>query len=202
MLPVCYEIKTSAEDREKVPAMSARRSRAALPDAPEPTAAEPPVAKATQPNDEGATRAEYMQIDQVASRTALTKRALRYYEEIGLLDPPTRTEGNYRLYSERDVARVESIKRWREFLGFSLAEIRKLVTMEEERQQARDEFRRANDARDRLVALDHSDELARNTLTVVEEKLAGLMAIQAELSARLERHERLRDELRDEVEAQ
>lgn len=143
-----------------------------------------------------------MQIDQVASRTGLTKRALRYYEEIGLLDPPTRTEGNYRLYSERDVARVESIKRWREFLGFSLAEIRKLVTMEERRQQAGDEFRLANDARDRLAALNHSDDLARNTLKVVEEKIAGLVAIQTELRERLERHERLRAELRAEVEAQ
>ncbi|HUY79394.1 MAG TPA: MerR family transcriptional regulator [Ktedonobacterales bacterium] len=182
--------------------MSARRSRAALPDAPEPIIAEPPEAKATQPNDEGATRAEYMQIDQVASRTGLTKRALRYYEEIGLLDPPTRTEGNYRLYSERDIARVESIKRWREFLGFSLAEIRKLVGMEEERQQARDDYRRASDARDRLAVLDHSDDLARNTLKVVAEKIAGLEAIRAELRERLERHERLRTELRAEMESQ
>lgn len=182
--------------------MSDRRSRAASPDAPEPIAAEPPVAKAAHSNDTVAPRADYMQIEQVAARTKLTKRALRYYEEIGLLDPPTRTEGNYRLYSERDIARVESIKRWREFLGFSLADIRKLVSMEEERQQARDDYRRASDARDRLAVLDRSNDLARNTLTVVEGKIAGLEAIRAELRERLERHERLRADLRAEVDAQ
>ncbi len=35
-------------------------------------------------------------IEQVASRTGLTKRTLRYYEEVGLLPPTGRTEGNYR----------------------------------------------------------------------------------------------------------
>jgi len=35
-------------------------------------------------------------IEQVATRTGFTKRTLRYYEEVGLLLPTGRTEGNYR----------------------------------------------------------------------------------------------------------
>ena len=69
----------------------------------------------------------YQRIEQVAARTGLTKRTLRYYEEIGLLPPPTRTEGGYRLYSEADVQQLERIKRLKDLLGFSLAEIREIA---------------------------------------------------------------------------
>ena len=53
----------------------------------------------------------YLRIEQVSARTGLTKRTLRYYEEIGLLAPPTRTEGGYRLYSQDDIQHLERIKR-------------------------------------------------------------------------------------------
>ncbi len=60
----------------------------------------------------------YYTIEQVATRTGLTKRTLRYYEEVGLLPPTGRTEGNYRRYSESDVQRLERIKELRDLLGF------------------------------------------------------------------------------------
>ena len=66
-----------------------------------------------------AAPAAYYRIDQVAARTGLTKRTLRYYEEIGLLDPQTRSEGNYRLYSEADLARLERICRIKNTLGLT-----------------------------------------------------------------------------------
>src|SRR5579872_2924687 len=80
---------------------------------------------------------EYLRIEQVAARTGLTKRTLRYYEEIGVLAPPSRTEGGYRLYSEHDVQELERIKRLKDLLGFSLAEIREMVHAEEEREHVR-----------------------------------------------------------------
>ena len=55
-------------------------------------------------------RCDY-RIEEVAARTGFTKRTLRYYEEIGLITPAGRSEGNYRLYSEADVARLQRIKR-------------------------------------------------------------------------------------------
>lgn len=175
--------------------MSERRARARATDAPEPLSPQPE----TTPE---APQAENAQIEQVAARTGLTKRTLRYYEEIGLLDPPTRTEGGYRLYSEHDIARLELIKRWRGLLGFTLSEIRELVGMEEERQQTRDEWSRASNARNRLSLLDHSDALARRTLSVVEDKIAGLEEMRTELRERLERHTRLRPELQADADSQ
>jgi DNA-binding transcriptional MerR regulator len=146
---------------------------------------------ATSQRDEALLR-----IDQVATRTALTKRTLRYYEEIGLLDPPTRTEGGYRLYSEADIHRVEAIKRLRSLLGFSLAEIRDLVRADEERARVRDAWRRDDAPAARLQRLEEAEALVRGQLDLVEEKLAGLQDMRASLRERLDRYDVLRAQLR------
>ncbi|MEO7003174.1 MAG: MerR family DNA-binding transcriptional regulator, partial [Ktedonobacterales bacterium] len=61
------------------------------------SAAQAHAAKQHTPGGDAAPDAgdgeEYQRIEQVAARTGLTKRTLRYYEEIGLLPSPTRTEG-------------------------------------------------------------------------------------------------------------
>jgi MerR family transcriptional regulator, repressor of the yfmOP operon len=135
------------------------------------------------------------QIDQVATRTKLTKRTLRYYEEIGLLESPTRTEGGYRLYSEADIHRVESIKRLKHLLGFSLAEIRDLVRADEERARVRDAWRREDDPSARLQHLEEAQALVRGQMRLVEEKLTGLEDMRTALRERLGRYEALRTQL-------
>ena len=72
-----------------------------------------------------------LQIGEVADRTGVTQRTLRFYEERGLLKPPTRMDGGFRLYSEDDVQRVEQIKRLQDLLGLTLAEIKDMVEAEE-----------------------------------------------------------------------
>src|SRR5581483_11078184 len=69
-------------------------------------------------------RPRFMQIGEVADRTGLTQRPLRYYEEKGLLRPPSRMEGGFRLYTEDDLERIEQVKKLQKLLGFSLAEIK------------------------------------------------------------------------------
>lgn len=137
----------------------------------------------------------YSRIEQVAARTGLTKRTLRYYEEIGLLAPPTRTEGGYRLYSEADIAHLDLIKRLRDLLGFSLAEIRDLAEAEEERAALRAGFNQETNPAARLTRLQRANELTQRQLGLVEEKLSGLQEMRTELHARLERYVRLRAEL-------
>src|SRR3989304_3948597 len=77
-----------------------------------------------------ASEEPHLQIGEVAERTGLTQRTLRFYEEKGLLKPPTRMEGGFRLYSEADVQRLQQIKRLQQLLGFSLAEIKEMVDAE------------------------------------------------------------------------
>ncbi len=144
---------------------------------------------------------DYLRIEQAAARTGLTKRTLRYYEEIGLLDPPTRTEGNYRLYSPRDITRIELIKRMRNLLGFTLAEIKEIALLEEGRAHYRAAWEHATSPAERLELLTRSDGLTQQHLALVSEKIADLEALRAELEERLERHERLRHDLEAQVQA-
>lgn len=68
-------------------------------------------------------------IDEVAQKTKLTKRALRYYEELGLVSPSGRTEGGYRMYTDEDVEQILHVKDMRDLLGASLSEIKEMVEL-------------------------------------------------------------------------
>jgi MerR family copper efflux transcriptional regulator len=67
-----------------------------------------------------------MRIGDVAKATSKTQRALRLYEELGLLTPSDRTSGGFRLYGAEAIERVEWIGKLQE-LGFTLHEIQGLV---------------------------------------------------------------------------
>jgi DNA-binding transcriptional MerR regulator len=73
-------------------------------------------------------RTGLLQIGQVAERTGLSLRTIRFYEEHGLVRPTTRTDGGFRLYSDDDVARLEVIKRMKP-LGFTLEEMQELLSL-------------------------------------------------------------------------
>ena len=68
----------------------------------------------------------HVQIGEVADRTELSLRTIRYYEEMGLVTPSSRTTGGFRLYSELDVSRLLLIKRMKP-LDFSLDEMREVL---------------------------------------------------------------------------
>jgi DNA-binding transcriptional MerR regulator len=63
-----------------------------------------------------------MTISELAAEFGITARAIRYYEEVGLLSPHRNTPTSQRLYDERDRARLKLILRGKRF-GYSLAEL-------------------------------------------------------------------------------
>ncbi len=69
----------------------------------------------------------HMQIGQVATRTELSLKTIRHYDELGLVTPSARSAGGFRLYTEDDVQRLLVIRRMKP-LGFSLDEMRELLT--------------------------------------------------------------------------
>jgi DNA-binding transcriptional MerR regulator len=139
---------------------------------------------------------QFYTIEQVATRTGLTKRTLRYYEEVGLLPPTGRTEGNYRRYTEEDLQRLERIKKLRDLLGFTLSDIRALLDAEDERGQIKEAFRQETEVAAKLRQLDRSDELIHQQLQLVELKIDGLEQMRATLLSKLERHQQMRKDLR------
>ena len=70
---------------------------------------------------------ELLRVGQIAERTGKTVRALRFYEELGLLDPVQRTKGGFREYDEGALLRIQWIDRLQE-LGFSLQDIRDFLS--------------------------------------------------------------------------
>src|SRR5271165_6793186 len=68
-------------------------------------------------------RTEALTVGDLARRTGLTIRTLHHYDAIGLVKPSRHGESGYRLYTVRDLARLQQVRSLRQ-LGFSLEEIR------------------------------------------------------------------------------
>lgn len=134
----------------------------------------------------------YLQIGEVAEQLGLTPRTLRYYEEIGLLAPPSRMEGGFRLYSAADINRLENIVQLKRLLGFSLRDIKQVVEAMESLKLLRQESRQAGDLETKRESLQKALEILETQLEVLD----GRMGQIAELRDRFnERSLRLRERL-------
>ena len=65
-------------------------------------------------------------IGELAGELQLNPKTIRYYEEVGLLPEPRRSESGYRLYSRYEMERLRLVKRAK-LLGLSLAEIKEIM---------------------------------------------------------------------------
>lgn len=70
---------------------------------------------------------ELMQIGVLAERVGLSLRSVRYYEEVGLVVPSSRSKGGFRLYTSDQEQRLLLIKQMKP-LGFSLEQMRDLLS--------------------------------------------------------------------------
>lgn len=70
-------------------------------------------------------------IGETAERSGFSASALRYYEDIGLVPPPSRSDAGYRVYDDRSLARLAFISRAKQ-LGCSLEEITDLLAIWEQ----------------------------------------------------------------------
>jgi DNA-binding transcriptional MerR regulator len=69
-------------------------------------------------------------VAEVGRRTGLTRKALRLYEEQGLVEPAARTDAGYRLYDDEALRRIELVTRAK-VLGLSLAEAKEFLHVAE-----------------------------------------------------------------------
>ena len=144
------------------------------------------------PSTATATPGRLLRIQEVAASLGLTARTIRYYEEIGLLTPAARSDGDYRLYDEDDVERLQFIKDLRDEAGFSLAEISRMLEDEAARTRNRDRFRTTTDATERQAIVD--DALAR-----VDRQIASLQAKSDRLASMIADARGRRDHLLEHV---
>lgn len=69
-----------------------------------------------------------VRIGEVAEKLGVSPRTIKYYEELGLIEPEERSPGGFRLYSERDIRRLTGILKMKG-MGFSLAAISELLSV-------------------------------------------------------------------------
>lgn len=116
-------------------------------------------------------------IDDVAKLVGLTKRTIRYYEEIGLLFPPERTDGGYRVYSNKHIERLKEIISTREVLGISLQEVQEFVTVREEVSHHILELRQTKDAAEKHQQLLKFEQVLTKQLQMINRKMEKITEI-------------------------
>ena len=125
-----------------------------------------------------------LRINEVASETGLTTRAIRYYEEIGLLEPAARSEGDYRLYDASDLDRLAFIRSLRDDAGFSLAQIGQLLEDEAARERNRERYRATEDPAERRAILADARVRVDRQIATLEAKSARLTTMIDEARSR------------------
>ncbi len=106
-----------------------------------------------------------MNISQAAEQSGLPPKTIRYYEDIGLVDPARRQTNGYRDYASRDVHMLRFLHRARD-LGFTVADCRALLSLYTDRQ------RRSADVK----------AIALNRIADIDRKIAELGEMRAVLA--------------------
>ena len=103
-------------------------------------------------------------IGEAARQSGVKAPTIRYYEQIGLLAAPSRSEGNRRHFGDSDLRRLTFIRHARE-LGFEIEAIRTLLTLQDDPSQP----------------CATADSIAKARLADVEQRIRSLTALKAEL---------------------
>ena len=106
-----------------------------------------------------------MKIGEIAKRTGLKIETVRFYESEGLIDPPLRSGGNYRLYDQSHLNRLSFVKRSRD-LGFTLDQVRELLRL-------------ADNPRGSCAEV---DAMAVQQIAAIDRKLADLQTLREEVA--------------------
>jgi DNA-binding transcriptional MerR regulator len=76
-----------------------------------------------------------IRVGEVAERLEVSPRTVKYYEELGLVEPGERSSGGFRLYGSREIERLERILRMKS-IGYALAAVRELLAVRDTAQEA------------------------------------------------------------------
>ena len=107
-----------------------------------------------------------MNISEVARQTGLTAKTIRFYEDKGIITPPSRASNGYRHYSQINIDELQLIRRSR-MVGFTLDECRELLVF------SRDPQRRSADVKAK----------AEQKLSEIDNKIAELLEMKTTLEA-------------------
>jgi DNA-binding transcriptional MerR regulator len=136
-----------------------------------------------------------LRIGEIAERTGVTPRTIRYYEELGLLPTTDREQGKHRTYTDADVDRIRELTRLRDLLGLSLEELRSMIVAEDTRAEIRRRFQETESRDEQLDLLENAQTNVELQIALVRRKLDDLRELESDLVDRRKRILRRRREL-------
>ncbi len=111
-----------------------------------------------------------MRIGELAERAGISAKAIRYYEQVGILAPPARTTSGYRAYDEAVLGRLGFV-RAAQALGLTLGEIRQIIAFRD----------------DGAAPCAHVTALLQRRADELERRIAELRQLQGEINWLAER---------------
>jgi DNA-binding transcriptional MerR regulator len=139
--------------------------------------------------------ASHVRIGEAARRARVTTRTLRYYQEVGLLQPSGATPGGNRLYSVADVERLRRILELRDVMGFDLERIRLFLRSEDRLAELRAEAERGPSTTRRAEMVAEAFHLNQLMQAEIAEKQGVLTGVLAELRAKAVRYHEIAGEI-------
>jgi MerR family transcriptional regulator, repressor of the yfmOP operon len=133
-------------------------------------------------------------IGEIAERAGVSTRTVRYYEQVGLLEPSDRSPGGTRRYDERDLARLLRVRELQAVMGFDLDQIRSIVAGEDRLDALRATYGEAIPLEQRNQILVEAMGINRQLRAEVEAKLATLGEFLADLDRKAVRYRQVADE--------
>ncbi len=136
----------------------------------------------------GTGNQELLGIGAAAAQVGVSERALRYYQQLGLIAPACTTPGGLRRYAQDDLARVARIRELQTLLGLNLDEIAIVLRNEDRMALIRRTYHDERTSDDERKQLSHECLALQQSLrATVEAKRAALESFLADLDARIER---------------
>ena len=128
-------------------------------------------------------------IGELSRRTGVKVPTIRYYEQIGLIDAPERSESNQRRYSKDDLKRLSFIRHSRE-LGFTIEDIKGLVELNQHPENPCNDahsiaVRHLDDVRARIVKLRRLERELKRICTCRADSIASCAVIETLADHRL-----------------
>lgn len=146
------------------------------------------TAKLAHDGQPAQAREPLLGIGAAAARAGVSQRALRYYQQIGLITPSGRTPGGLRRYSQDDLARVARIRQLQTLLGLNLDEIAVVLRNEDRLAEIKLAYHdESTGDDDRKKLLRESLGLQQDLRATVEAKRAAIEGFLADLDARIGR---------------
>jgi MerR family transcriptional regulator, repressor of the yfmOP operon len=135
-------------------------------------------------------------IGAAAERAGVSQRALRYYQQLGLITPHGCTPGGLRRYSQEDLARVARIRQLQTLLGLNLDEIALVLRSEDRMGEIRLAYHaEGTTCAERRDLVRESLELQQELRATVEAKRLGIEGFLTDLDARIDKTRSLLEQM-------